>query len=129
MIRRLEKTLEELYSIGGVEACILYRIDGAPIILHAPRRFSEDLVVLLMWLKKQICSVLKEIDKEDLSRADFYVKERKILIAPSSRSTVLVTIIAPGTHQMLTSVEIERITSEINRCVTHCNEHASPGSS
>jgi predicted regulator of Ras-like GTPase activity (Roadblock/LC7/MglB family) len=117
MIRKLERIFDELYSVDGVESCILYRIDGFPVILRAPR-FSEKLLSIMMWLEKQIHSVLKEIDKEGLSRTIFYFKDRKILIAPCSKSTVLVTVIAPGVHQLLTSIEIERITSEINKCVT-----------
>jgi predicted regulator of Ras-like GTPase activity (Roadblock/LC7/MglB family) len=35
MKQRLEETLDDLYEIEGVEACILYRIDGVPITLRS----------------------------------------------------------------------------------------------
>ncbi|CAD7775776.1 hypothetical protein FHEFKHOI_01843 [Candidatus Methanoperedenaceae archaeon GB50] len=117
MIELLERIIDDLYSIEGIDACILYRIDGTPILLRTPG-FSEDILVVLAWLKKQICGVLKEMNKEGLSRAIFHFKDHKVLIAPSSKSTVLAAILSPGAHQMLTSIEIERITSEINRCVS-----------
>ena len=53
MEKRLEETLDELYEIEGVEACILYRIDGVPISLRTPG-FREHLLDTMFWLEKQI---------------------------------------------------------------------------
>ena len=53
MAKGLEETLDELQEIEGVEACILYRIDGVPITLRA-RGYKEHLLETMFWLEKQI---------------------------------------------------------------------------
>lgn len=117
MEKRLEETLDELYEIEGVEACILYRIDGVPISLRTPG-FREHLLDTMFWLEKQIKHVLQDINKEGLHETIFYFRNNRILITPSSKSTVLVTITEPEANQQLTSMETFRTARIIQECVT-----------
>ncbi len=116
MVKGLEETLDDLYEIEGVEACILYRIDGVLITLRASR-FKEHLLETMFWLEKQIRNVLGEMNKEGLTDTIFYFRNNRILIAPSSRSTVLVTITGAEANQQLTSLETLRASKMIGECV------------
>ena len=116
MLKRLEETLDDLYQIEGVEACILYRIDGVPIALRVPG-YKEHLLKTMFWLEKHIGKVLGEMNRDGLQETIFYFKNNRILIAPSSKSTVLVTITEAEANQQLTSLETLRTTKIINECV------------
>ena len=115
-MERLEETLDELYEIEGVEACILYRIDGVPITIRTPG-YREHLLETMFWLEKQIRQVLGEMNREGLRETIFYFRNNRILIAPSSRSTVLVTIAEAEANQQLVSLETLRATKIIEECV------------
>jgi len=115
-MERLEETLDELYEIEGVEACILYRIDGVPITIRTPG-YREHLLETMFWLEKQIRQVLGEMNREGLRETIFYFRNNRILIAPSSRSTVLVTIAEAEANQQLVSLETLRATRIIEECV------------
>ncbi len=116
MARGLEKTLDELYEIEGVEACILYRIDGMPISIRTPG-YREHLLETMFWLEKQIGHVLGEMNREGLQETIFYFRNNRILIAPSSKSTVLVTIAEEEANQQLVSLETLRATRIIEGCM------------
>lgn len=116
MQKTLDNTLDELYEIDGVEACILYRIDGVPISLRTPG-YREHLLETMFWLEKQIRQVLGEMNKEGLQETIFYFRKNRILIAPSSKSTVLVTIAEAEANQQLVSLETLRATRIISECV------------
>ncbi|VVB84176.1 Uncharacterised protein [uncultured archaeon] len=107
MVKGVEETLDQLYEIEGVEACILYRIDGVPITLRTPG-YREHLLETMFWLEKQIKHVLGEMNREGLKETIFYFRNNRILIAPTSKSTVLVTITEPEANQQLTSLETMR---------------------
>lgn len=117
MEKGLEETLDHLYEIEGVEACILYRIDGVPIILRASG-YKEHLLETMFWLEKQIKNVLGGMNTEGLTNTIFYFRNNRILISPSSRSTVLVTITGDEANQQLISLETLRATRIIEECVT-----------
>ncbi|MCX9010967.1 MAG: hypothetical protein OIN66_07585 [Candidatus Methanoperedens sp.] len=117
MITDIEDTLDRLYEIEGVEACILYRIDGVPIILKATE-YKEHLLETMFWLEKQIKHVLGEMNKEGLKETIFFFRKNRILITPSSRSTVLVTITKAEAHQQLTSMETIRASKIIEECIS-----------
>ncbi|MCZ7372689.1 MAG: hypothetical protein O8C60_03370 [Candidatus Methanoperedens sp.] len=117
MSKGLEETLDELYEIEGVEACILYRIDGVPITLRASK-FKEHLLETMFWLEKQIKNVLGEMNTEGLTDTIFFFRNNRILIAPSSKSTILVTITGAEANQQLTSLETLRATRIIQEFVT-----------
>ena len=114
--KKLEQTLSDLYETEGIDACILYRIDGIPIMV----RTSSDrgMIDVMFWLGKQINHVLKDMNKEGLSATTFDFQNNQIIITPSSRSTVLVSIINPEAHQQLISIEISRAKSLINQYVS-----------
>lgn len=116
MSKGLEETLDELYEIDGVEACILYRIDGVPVTLRASG-YKEHLLETMFWLTKQIRHVLGSMNKEGLTETIFYFRNNRILIAPSSKSTVLVTIAGAEANQQLISLETLRATKIIKECV------------
>lgn len=116
MAEELEETLDELYEIEGVEACILYRIDGVPITIRTPG-YREHLLETMFWLEKQIKRVLGEMNREGLRETIFYFRNNRILIAPSSKSTVLVTIAEAEANQQLVSLETLRATRIIGECV------------
>ncbi len=116
MSRGLEKTLDELYEIEGVEACILYRIDGMPISIRTPG-YREHLLETMFWLEKQIGNVLGEMNREGLQETIFYFRNNRILIVPSSKSTVLVTIAEEEANQQLVSLETLRATRTIGECM------------
>ncbi|NOR48717.1 MAG: hypothetical protein GQ533_11855 [Methanosarcinaceae archaeon] len=113
---KFEQTLDDLYEIEGVDACILYRIDGIPITVRTPR--DSAILEVMFWLEKQIKYVLRNMNKEGLKATTFDFKNYQILLTPSSRSTVLVTIINPHAHQQLISIEIARARSIIHNCVS-----------
>ncbi|KCZ72755.1 hypothetical protein ANME2D_01189 [Candidatus Methanoperedens nitroreducens] len=117
MVKELEEALDALYDIEGVEACILYRIDGVPVILRA-REYREQLLETMFWLEKQIRHVLGEMNKEGLEETFFYFRKHRIMIVPSSKSTVLVTVTEAEANQQLTSLETLRTSRIIKRCVT-----------
>lgn len=116
MAKGLEETLDGLYEIEGVEACILYRIDGLPITLRAPG-YREHLMQTMFWLEKHIRKVLGEMNREGLQETIFYFRKNRIMIAPSSKSTVLVTIAEAEANQQLISLETLRATKIIRKCV------------
>ncbi len=116
MIKALEESLDELYNIEGVEACILYRIDGVPVMLRTPG-YREHLLETMFWLEKQIKHVLGEMNREGLRETIFYFRNNRILVAPSSKSTVLVTIAGAEANQQLVSLEALRATKIIEECV------------
>lgn len=117
MVKRLEDALDELHEIEGVEACILYRIDGVPITLRA-KGYREHILETMFWLEKQIKQVLREMNKEGLTETIFYFRNNWILINPSSSSTVLVTITGAEANQQLISLEALRASRIIEDCVT-----------
>jgi len=108
--------MDELYEIEGVEACILYRIDGIPISLRVPE-YREHILYTMFWLGKHIRKVLGEMNREGLKETIFYLRNSRIMIVPSSKSTVLVTITEPEANQQLTSLETLRATKIIEECV------------
>jgi len=117
MNKKLEDTLDQLYEIEGVEACLLYRIDGVPITIRVPG-FREHLLETMFWLEKHIKHVLKEMNREGLKETIFYFRNNRILIAPSSKSTVLVAITKGESNQQLVSLETLRATKIICNCVS-----------
>ncbi|NJD76042.1 MAG: hypothetical protein FIB08_02955 [Candidatus Methanoperedens sp.] len=116
MEKRLDETLDELYQIEGIEACILYRIDGVPVSLRVPG-YREHLMETMFWLEKHIRQVLREMNREGLQETIFYFRKNRIMIAPSSKSTVLVAITEAESNQQLTSLEMRRATKNIRDCV------------
>jgi predicted regulator of Ras-like GTPase activity (Roadblock/LC7/MglB family) len=116
MNKKLEETLDQLYEIEGVEACLLYRIDGVPITIRVPG-FREHLLETMFWLEKHIRHVLGEMNREGLRETIFYFRNNRILIAPSSKSTVLVTIAGADANQQLISLEMLRATRNVEACV------------
>jgi len=111
-----EETLDQLYEIEGVEACMLYRIDGVPITIRVPE-YREHLLETMFWLEKHIRRVLGEMNREGLSETIFFFRNNRIIIAPSSKSTVLVTIAEEHSNQQLISLEALRATKLINASV------------
>ena len=97
---------------------MLYRIDGVLIALRASR-YKEHLLETMFWLEKQIKNVLGEMNKEGLTETIFYFRNNRILIAPSSKSTVLVTITGAEANQNLTSLEMLRATKIIGEWVAY----------
>lgn len=116
MVKKIDDALDELYEIEGIEACILYRIDGVPIMLRTSG-YREHLLETMFWLEKQIKHVLGEMNREGLRETIFYFRNNRILITPSSKSTVLVTIMEAEANQQLTSLETLRATRVIGECV------------
>lgn len=116
MTKVLEEILDELYNIDGVEACILYRIDGVPILLRT-HGYREDLLETMFWLEKQIKNVLGDMNTEGLKDTVFFFRNKRILIAPSTRSTVLVTIMVEEANQQLISLETLRAIRIIEDCL------------
>ncbi len=116
MNRKLDETLDQLYEIEGVEACMLYRLDGVPITIRVPE-YREHLLETMFWLEKHIRRVLGEMNREGLRETIFFFRNNRILIAPSSNSTVLVTIAEAEANQQLISLETLRATKLINVCV------------
>jgi predicted regulator of Ras-like GTPase activity (Roadblock/LC7/MglB family) len=106
---KLEDTLDQLYDIEGIEACMLYRIDGMPITIRVPG-YREHLLETMFWLQKHIKRVLGEMNREGLKETIFYFRNNRILIAPSSRST--------EANQQLISLEALRATKIIEACVS-----------
>ncbi len=109
MSKGLEDTLDQLYEIEGVEACLLYRIDGVPITIRVPG-YMEYLLETMFWLEKHIKRVLGEMNREGLKETMFFFRNNRILITPSSNSTVLVTIAKAEANQQLISLEALRAT-------------------
>lgn len=109
MSKGLENTLDQLYEIEGVEACLLYRIDGVPITIRVPG-YLEYLLETMFWLEKHIRRVLGEMNREGLKETMFFFRNNRILITPSSNSTVLVTIAKAEANQQLISLETLRAT-------------------
>lgn len=79
--------------------------------------YKEHLLETMFWLEKQIKHVLGEMNKEGLQETIFYFRKNRILIAPSSKSTVLVTIAEAEANQQLVSLETLRATKIIEGCV------------
>ncbi len=117
MIKGLEEILDDLYDIEGIEACLIYRMDGIPITLRVGG-YKEGLLETMFWLEKQIKNVLAGMNTEGLTNTIFYFRKSRILIAPSSRSTILVTITAGEANQQLISLETLRATKIIEKCVS-----------
>jgi predicted regulator of Ras-like GTPase activity (Roadblock/LC7/MglB family) len=113
---KLEDTLDQLYEIEGVEACMLYRIDGVPITIRVPE-YREHLLETMFWLEKHIRRVLGEMNREGLRETIFFFRNNRILIAPSSKSTVLVTIAEAQANQQLISLETLRASKNVEACV------------
>jgi len=86
----LDDIIEELGQIDGVEACILYRIDGNPIRSRI-LGFKEVMLDILNWLEKQV---------------------------NYARSTVLVVVMNPNANQLLVSVEVTRASEKINEIIS-----------
>jgi predicted regulator of Ras-like GTPase activity (Roadblock/LC7/MglB family) len=117
MGKRIEHALDELYEIEGVEACLLYRIDGVPLVIRVPG-YKEHLLETMFWLEKHIRHVLGEMNREGLKESVFYFRNNRILISPSSRSTILVAIAKEEANQHLVSLETLRATRIIESIVT-----------
>ncbi len=116
MLKTIDNALDELYDIEGVEACILYRIDGVPINLRISG-YKEYLLETMFWLEKHIRQVLMDMNREGLNETIFYFRKNRIIIIPSSQSTVLVTITRTEANQQLISMEAMRTTRIINEGV------------
>lgn len=117
MAKGLEETLDDLYEIEGVEACMLYRIDGVPITIRVPG-YREHLMETMIWLEKHIKRVLMEMNREGLKETIFCFRNNRILISPSSKSTILVTITEAEANQQLISMESLRATRIIKGFVS-----------
>ncbi len=116
MTKGLEEILDDLYDIEGVDACLLYRIDGVPISVRIGGN-REGLLETMFWLEKQIKHVLGDMNKEGLKDSVFFFRNSRILIAPSSKSTVLVAIAREEANQQLISLETLRATRFIKEYV------------
>ncbi len=116
-MNKLEATLDQLYEIEGVEACMLYRIDGVPITIRVPG-YREHLLGAMFWLEKHIRRVLGEMNREGLKETIFYFRNNRILITPSSKSTVLVIIAEAEANQQLISLETTRAMRIVETCVS-----------
>jgi len=113
----LDDIIEELGQIDGVEACILYRIDGNPIRSRI-LGFKEVMLDILNWLEKQVNYVFRQMEMEDVEMATFIYKSYTIILKVSSRSTVLVVVMNPNANQLLVSVEVTRASEKINEIIS-----------
>jgi len=112
MVKGIEDILDELYEIEGMEACILYRIDGMPIAIRV-LGYKEHLLETIFWLGKHVKHVLGEMNRDGLRETIFYFRNNRILITPSSKSTVLVAIATAEANQQLVSLETLRAAKTI----------------
>lgn len=117
MTKGLEEILDDLHDIEGMEAVILYRMDGVPVTLRVSS-YREGLLETMYWLEKQIKFVLRDMNTEGLMDTVFFFRNNRILIAPASRSIVLVTIAAEEANQQLISLETLRATKIIKESVS-----------
>ncbi|MDY6930460.1 MAG: hypothetical protein SVJ22_00885 [Halobacteriota archaeon] len=115
MSQDLKSALDELYETEGIEACILYRIDGTPIALRTPDR--RRLMDIMLWMENEIKFVMGHIERDRLEDVIFTFKDHKIAFRPSSKSTVLATILNPDAHLQLTSLEITRASTKIKEAI------------
>lgn len=116
-INKISKSINELFDTEGIEACILYRIDGSPILVKTPPR-DDKIIEIIDWMEKQIKYVINELRKKSLDNLKFSLKNKKVFFYPSSRSTVIATIIDKEAHQKLISLEINRVKEKIRKNVT-----------
>ncbi|PTD94827.1 hypothetical protein C9439_00345 [archaeon SCG-AAA382B04] len=114
---RVAKNIDELYQIEGIEACVLYRIDGSPILVKGKKR-DQEIITTMSWMENQIKFVLQKIREKDLENLKFSLKNKKIFFYPSSKSTVIATVINKDAHQKLISLEITRTKEKINEILT-----------
>ncbi len=110
----ITKSIEELFNTNGVEACILYRIDGSPIMVKTPKR-DDKIIKVMSWMEKQIKYVLKEIKEKNLENLKFSLENKKVFFYPSSRSTVIAAVINKEAHQKLVSLEINNAKEKIRK--------------
>ena len=112
----LDKIIDELGEIDGVEACILYRIDSTPIRSRI-LGFQEFMLDILNWLERQIKVVFRQMEMEEVETATFIYKRYIIIMKVSSRSTVLAVVMNPSANQLLVSVEVSRASEKIKELV------------
>ncbi|MDY6965143.1 MAG: hypothetical protein SVM80_04130 [Halobacteriota archaeon] len=115
MPSELKKALDELYETDGIEACILYRVDGTAIALRSPDR--RTLMGIMRWMENEVKYVMGHIEREELEDIIFTFRGHKVAFHPSSESTILATIINPEAHQQLTSLEITRAATKIKAAI------------
>lgn len=115
-IENITQTIDELYQTEGIEACVLYRIDGTPILVKGKKR-SQELLKVMNWMENQIKFVINEIKEKDLEDLKFTLRDKKVYFHPSSRSTVIATIINKEAHQKLISIEISRARNRVEESI------------
>lgn len=102
----IEKTMDELSDVEGVIGCILYRVDGVPIITRSDNQ--KKIMEVLLWLEDNIGSVLDNIKEKRVSSTTFDVQNQKVVVKPVSNSIVLVVVLIAKAHLQLLSIEITR---------------------
>jgi len=109
---KIRSGILELYNTEGVEACILYRMDGSPLDMELSED-RDDLLKFVSWMEDQVKHVMNEMINKDLSNLVFTFSDKKILFYPSSKSTVLAVVVNSDAHQNLISLEIARVREKI----------------
>ena len=117
MTRDLDEVIDELAEIEGVEACIIYRIDGSPIRSRIPR-FKEVMLEILNWLERQVKYVFRQMEMDKVETATFIYHGYSVILQVSSRSTVLAVVMNPKANQLLVSVEVSRAAAKIRELVS-----------
>lgn len=117
MTRDLDEVIEELAEIEGIEACIIYRIDGSPIRSRIPG-FREVMLEILNWLERQVKYVFRQMEIDKVETATFIYRSYAVMLQVSSKSTVLAVVMNPKANQLLVSVEISRAAAKIKELVS-----------
>jgi len=117
MARDLDEIVEELAEIDGVDACIIYRIDGSPIRSRIPG-FREVMLDILNWLERQVKYVFRQMETDQVETATFIYRGYSVILQVSSKSTVLAVVMSPKANQLLVSVEVSRAAAKIRELIS-----------
>lgn len=117
VIASIDKELEYLIKFDDVRAVILFRLDGQVLESRYSKEISEDLLLVISWVKNIISKTMEELQRG--SRSVKYDKEINlrtripVYFYCAGNSSILVTLLNSKANTGLMEIEMSRTSKRL----------------
>ncbi|UCG90627.1 MAG: hypothetical protein JSU57_02545 [Candidatus Heimdallarchaeota archaeon] len=112
VITSIDKELTYLADFADVQAVILFRLDGKVIKSQYRSEASQNLLIIIKWVKNIISKTMEELQAGSQSiKYDKEIKEKEaipVYFFCAGKTSIVVTILTPIANTGLMEIEMSR---------------------
>jgi predicted regulator of Ras-like GTPase activity (Roadblock/LC7/MglB family) len=123
VIISIRKELEYLAKFADIHAVILFRLDGQVLSSYYCNEKSEDLLVVISWVKNIISKTMEELQRG--SKSVKYDKEIRpqftvpVFFYRAGYSSILVTLLDSKANSGLMEIEMSRTAKRLGQIIDY----------